>query len=167
MMIWSLDPGMETGLALLDAAPDKRPVKVATEQVQGGLAGVRVDIETIDRNHVIVCEKFSPRPGARSWKLNELEAIRIEGALEVLAPSDVYWRKPEQRKLIGDSLQLTNRFLREAGYWTEPKELGRPDANDANAAMAHAIGHLRDHGHIPTIEMLIYYGERLTEGSSE
>lgn len=153
-------------MALLRVGEHERPEIVSVLQVPGGMGPLRKRLISIPREWRIVCEKFSPRPGARSWKLNELEPIRIEGALEVLHPGRVNWRKPEQRKLVGNSLIATGRFLRDAGYWQTPKSVGRPDANDVNAAIMHALGHLRDAGHIPTIEMLIEYGETLTERGS-
>lgn len=155
----SIDPGMMTGVVFGRYSESERFEVEDRWQVGGGLQGALVDLENITDSTEITCEKFSPRPGARSWKLVELEPLRIEGALETLYGSRVHWRKPEQRKLVGD-LSRTERFLKATGYWTLPSEVGQKDANDANAAMMHALGYLRDRGHRPTIDMLIDYSER-------
>ena len=84
--------------------------------------------------------------------------------LEHLYGTRIRWRKPEQRKLMA-TLELTHQFMQDEGYWVTPKEVGRKDANDANSAVAHALAHLRDTGHMPTIEMLIHYGENLNGGT--
>lgn len=159
----SIDPGMETGIVVMGYERGERPRVLGRSQVLGGLAGLlqRIDpfIESADE---ITCESFSPRPGERSWKLDELEPLRIEGALQIMTNGEITWRRPEQRKLIG-TLPRTEAFLKATGYWTTPKMVNRPDANDANSAMMHAIGYLRDRAHRPTIDMLIEYGETMTE----
>ena len=160
----SIDPGMMTGVVFGSYSEDGAFKVEDRWQVGGGLQGALVDLESIADSTEIVCEKFSPRPGARSWKLAELEPIRIEGAREAIYGSRIHWRKPEQRKLVGDSLTLTAEFLRQSDYWTMPKDVGHKDANDVNAAMMHAIGYLRDRKHRPTFDMLIEYTEQLTEG---
>lgn len=163
-LLVSIDPGMETGVVLGRYEAGVAFEVIQRIQVPGGLQGALFELDSlIDDRMEITCEKFSPRPGARSWRLDELEPIRIEGALEDRYQSRVVWRKPEQRKLIGD-IPRTGEFLRASGYWTAPKEVGRKDANDVNAAMMHAIGYLRDRAHRPTINMLIEYGEQMTEG---
>ena len=159
----SIDPGMSTGMVLALYDADKRMEVIHAGQVAGGIQGALLEIEDlIDPEMVIVCEKFSPRPGARSWKLAELEPLRIEGALEAIYGDRIYWRKPEQRKLVRD-LSTTELFLKANDYWTTPKDVGQKDADDANAATMHALGYLRDRAHRPTIDMLIQYGETMTE----
>lgn len=159
----SIDPGMSTGIVLAGFEPDEPMQLDHAYQVSGGIQGALLEIEDlIDAEMVIVCEKFSPRPGARSWKLAELEPLRIEGALEAIYGDRIYWRKPEQRKLVRD-LPTTEHFLKANGYWTSPKDVGRKDADDANAATMHALGYLRDRAHRPTIDMLIHYGDTMTE----
>lgn len=162
-LLMSIDPGMETGIVVGRYDVDTRFECITRVQAPGGLQGALLEIEDLfdDRMEMTV-EKFSPRPGARSWRLAELEPIRIEGAIEALYGSRPVWRKPEQRKLIGD-LPRTESFLKATGYWTTPSEVDRKDANDVNAAMMHAIGYLRDRAHRPTIDMLIDYGEQMTE----
>lgn len=171
MIVVSIDPGMETGIVVFDADPGARPELVDWGQFEGGLPAIAPRLRALmdlygtpwDDGTEYVCEKFSPRPGARSWRLNELEPIRIEGALEALYGDAITYRRPEARKLIDNSLSATEGLLRWADYWRLPRHVGRPDANDANAAIMHALGHLRDKAHMPTINMLIEYGDIITE----
>lgn len=160
---------MSTGIVWLNYTDDDAPVVDAYLQRPGGMSGMVEYLPDPDyftaTEPAIVVEKFSPRPGARSWRLAELEPIRIEGMLEDRFGTRITWRKPEQRKLI-QSLPRTEQFLKAAGYWITPKMVDAKDADDANAAMMHAIGYLRDKGHIPTIEMLIEYGDLNMEEDS-
>lgn len=173
MIIVSIDPGMSTGIAVLDARDaESRPRLVDYLQIENGLASALRALESLGETYgepgdavEIVCEKFSPRPGARSWRLNELEPIRIEGALSAMYGDDVTYRRPEARKLINDDLRATEEFLRWAGYWRVPSDVGLADADDVNAAIMHAIGYLRDKAHMPTIGMLIEYGDTITEAT--
>lgn len=161
-LLISIDPGMMTGIVVGRYDIDTPFEYITRSQVGGGLQGALLEAGEIDPRMEITVEKFSPRPGARSWRLDELEPIRIEGALETLYGSRIRWRKPEQRKLIGD-LPRTEAFLKATGYWTLPSEVGYKDANDVNAAMMHALGYLRDRAHRPTIDMLIEYGDKMSE----
>lgn len=166
--ITSIDPGMSTGFSWVNYTPTTRPKLEARLQVTGGMRGMVAyapDPDYLNPGEELVVEKFSPRPGARAWRLDELEPIRIEGMLEYRYGSRITWRKPEQRKLIR-TLHETENFLRWAGLWTLPSDLGMPDADDVNAATMHAIGYLRDKAHIPTIEMLIEYGDQHMEEDS-
>lgn len=162
-LLTSIDPGMMTGIVVVEYEEDAGMGVLSRVQVGGGLQGALLELENLDSEMEITCEKFSPRPGARSWRLDELEPIRIEGALETLYGARVDWRKPEQRKLVGNSLTATAAMLRRMGHWALPAEVGHKDANDVNAAMMHAIGYLRDRRHRPTIDMLIEYGEMMSE----
>src|SRR5690606_18828515 len=125
--ILSIDPGMSTGMVWMNYTDTSLPQVDIIQQVPGGMRAMMEylpdpDHFTADGNPELVVEKFSPRPGARSWKLAELEPIRIEGMLEYRFGTRITWRKPEQRKLIG-SLPRTEAFLRWAGYWTLPSDV--------------------------------------------
>lgn len=166
-VVTAIDPGMSTGVSWIRAGDSTRPELLNRIQVSLGLSGTIRFLDTLTHlPQELVVEKFSPRPGARAWRLDELEPIRIEGMLEYRYGSQITWRKPEQRKLVNNSLRETEDFLRWAGLWTLPSDIGMPDANDVNAATMHAIGYLRDQKHIPTIEMLIEYGNLHMEEDS-
>lgn len=181
----SIDPGMRTGITLGffdDETPYRRE---AYWQIDGGLPGLRKEWKWHHVDHggsiywsdaddfrsdpersnyyasktqtVWVVEKFVPLPMARSFKLNELEPIRIEGAIEDWVDGDVVWQRsgamvlsggdtPAQRKKNSDQI------LKDHGFWlTGKKDLGMSDANDVNAAQKHAFGYLRSIDHRPTM----------------
>lgn len=161
--ILTIDPGMESGLVVASVDDDSLPEILWKGQTQGGLVGALKTLASIQAAFApskVVCEAFSPRPGQRSWRLDELEPLRWEGWVFGWEPQTVF-RRPESRKLINGSVSASGDFLRSIGYWTLPSELSRPDANDCNSAMMHLFGYLRDQAHMPTIEAVIDYGDKL------
>lgn len=161
--VMSIDPGWESGVVVALCRDDYLPLILAKRQVEGGLAALEPVITYLDNRYSVtdkVCESFSPRPGSRSWRLRELEPLRIEGWLYGQDPTTVF-RRPEARKLINGSLSSTRGFLGWSGYWTLPSQVGRPDANDTNSAMMHLFGYLRDRAHMPTIQSVIEYGDHM------
>lgn len=167
--ILSIDPGMSTGLIAASVKDDKLPEIRWKEQIEGGLPGLlEIEIWEYLQKDVVICESFHPRQMARSYKLNELEPLRIEGYL--VAHVEPVFRQPEQRKLIkGDDFIPSARFLEWAGYWTLPSELPiKPkDADDANSAMMHLFSYLRSRKHRPTVKLLLDYQRSLTKEGSQ
>lgn len=159
--ILSMDPGMSTGIVHAAVEDDALPEILMKWQVEQGLPGVN---DWGYENHLtagfadrLVCERWHPRPGARSYKLDELEPIRIEGMLESFYDDILLFRQPEQRHLFkeSDRFEKSAAFLQWAGYWTTGSEVGCKDANDANSAMMHLFGYLRDNKHRPTVRLLL------------
>lgn len=162
-LVLSIDPGMETGITLLDGVT----LEKWQWQFEGGLEGFKSwRRETPElHEHVTVCEKFHPRQMARSYKMDELEPIRIEGYLEA-SRHEISWRAPEQRHLFNkgdEGFKKTAAFLKWAGLWAVGSDFGRPNANDANASMMHAIAELRDRKNRPTISLLLDYQRSIRE----
>lgn len=165
--VLAIDPGMSTGITLMEYIIGERPTITAQWQIEGGLAGLR-EHETgggFDGfGATIVCERFTPRPVAFSYSLDELEPLRIEGWLtEIFWGDDIVWQDPPQRKLVR-TLPETEKFLQANGYWATGTDVGCKDANDANSATMHALAYIRNQAHRATIDMLIEYGENMTEG---
>lgn len=107
---------------------------------------------------IIVCEKFVPLPAPRSFKLNELEPIRIEGALTSFH-ENIVWQRSSAMVLTGGESTAGRKknsddVLRDMGLWTTGKDIGMKDANDVNSAQKHAIAYLRSIGHAPTLAAL-------------
>lgn len=153
----AIDPGMETGLVEAILKDGKVGV-VGRIQVQDGLAGLdeQAYLECLvdwGATH-IVYEKFSPLPTARSYRLKELEPIRIEGAIEgyPFFGAELVPQRTSALTIAGThgtpakNKQAADNMLRECGLWTLPSELGRPDANDVNAAMKHLVAFGRSQG---------------------
>lgn len=166
--ILSIDPGMSTGIVRAVVEDDKVPTIQWRVQQEGGVAGLHnmeLPFHMLDRRiERIVCEAFHPRPTSRSYRLDELEPLRIEGYIWATR-SDAIFRQPEQRHLFkeGPEFAKSAAFLKWAGYWTTGSEVGCKDANDTNSAMMHLFGYLRDMKHRPTIGLLLDYNRSLTE----
>lgn len=165
--VLSMDPGMSTGIVHAIVKDDTPPTIIMVWQVEQGLAGVNdwggENPHTAGFADRLVCEKWHPRPGARTYKLDELEPIRIEGMVQTLYQDIVLFRQPEQRHLFkeGDNFAKSKAFLQWAGYWTVGSEVGCKDANDTNSAMMHLFGYLRDNKHRPTIRLLLDYNRSI------
>ena len=162
--ILSIDPGMSTGLVRATVEDDAPPTIAWKEQIEGGLNGLIEFslwdyVSDMDR---VVCEKFHPRQMARSYRMDELEPLRIEGY--VLSANHVtLFRQPEQRHLFkeSDAFEKSAAFLKWAGYWSTGSEFGYKDANDANSAMMHLFSYLRSMKHRPTIRLLLDYNRSI------
>lgn len=160
--VLGIDPGMSTGVTLMKFIIGERPSVDAQWQIEGGLDGLREFRWGGMRPDYIVCERFTPRPVAFSYSLDELEPLRIEGWLTAIFGDGIEWQDPPQRKLI-KTLRETERFLQANGYWAVPSDVGRKDADDANSATMHALAFIRNQAHRATIDMIIEYGETMTE----
>lgn len=149
-MLIAIDPGMRTGMVWGSYSKTQPFERMGFTQIDGGLDALAGRISG-EYSAVVVCEKFKTRPMARSYKLAELEPIRIEGFLRGIFP-DIKWQWPEQRKLTTGPMKESEDILKNAGLWLTGKDLGMNDANDANAAQLHALAYLRNIGHLPTVE---------------
>lgn len=163
-----MDPGMSTGAVAARILDDELPIIIYRKQIEGGLASLSDDPFWMHGLHQerTVCEKFHPRPMSRTYRLDELEPLRIEGyLLATLGWEQILFRQPEQRHLFkeGPEFAKSAAFLKWAGYWTTGSEVGCKDANDANSAMMHLFGYLRDRKHRPTISLLLDYQRSITE----
>lgn len=148
----AIDPGQETGI--VEAEVDGGSVLVqARHQLVGGLDGVVEYLWELYHGNWearIVCEKFSPLPTARAYRLNELEPIRIEGAIEAMFGLDlVTFQRTSALTIAGShgnpaaNKKAADDYLRDCGLWTTGKVVGRRDANDVNAAMKHLVAYGR------------------------
>lgn len=163
-LVLAIDPGMSTGITLMVYEIGHQPEIANQWQFGGGLAGFTEWCSTsLAGMHPesTVMERFTPRPVAFSYSLDELEPLRIEGFATAVF-SQVTWQDPPQRKLIR-TLPETEKFLKVNEYWATGKDVGQKDADDANSATMHAIAFLRNQAHRATINMLIEYGETMTE----
>lgn len=160
MKLVAIDPGMATGVFVGEYDETTPLLRTGFIQIPGGLPAFSDwFIENLTyydsaKWDVLVCEKFAPRPMARTLKLDELEPIRIEGWLYEYSPE---WQRPGAMVLKDGATQAERKrnsddVLRRNGWWLTGKDVGLKDANDANAAAKHALAYMRSIGHAPSIE---------------
>lgn len=153
-----IDPGMSTGVVEAEYNDGSTTIKTR-QQIEGGLEGFSTaffDGQFSLTAGVVLVEKFHPRQMARSYKLDELEPLRIEGWIDAMVPlsSELIFQLPEERKLINGEMSDSDGVLKRMGLWTLPSQVGCKDANDANAAMMHLVAFLRNSKHTPILESL-------------
>lgn len=144
MRVLAVDPGMETGLVYAELGDDSLTI-LDRLQVTGGLEGFVEHMERVGYQSPVVCEKFRVTP--RVFRAAEVEALRIEGAVLALWTDVVF--QYNDAMLIGGrqgtragNKRAADDVLRKMGLWTTGSQIGRPDANDVNAAMKHLVHYL-------------------------
>lgn len=116
-----------------------------------------VCVETVYDQATVICEKFKPRGAGNNfaYKTNDLEPLRIEGAIRAMG-IDPVWVQPAQQYFAGgeskSSTTNAHRWLKENGLHITGKDVGCKDANDARSALLHSISFLRRSKHKPTLE---------------
>lgn len=159
--ILAIDPGMETGFVYAEYDDDKPINIISVSQVAGGLDGAQGSLWTFDTQADIetwVFEKFRTTP--RVFKSDEVEALRIEGAVRLLRPDTVMQYNGAMLLAGGDhgspskNKTAADNVLRSMGLWHTGKMIGAKDANDVNSAMKHLVAYLRGIGHEPTLEAI-------------
>lgn len=114
-------------------------------------------VETVYDRATVICEKFKPRGAGNNfaYKTNDLEPLRIEGAIRAMG-IDPVWVQPAQQYFAGgDSKSSTtnaHRWLKANGLHITGKDVGCKDANDARSALLHSISYLRRMKHKPTLD---------------
>lgn len=141
-----IDPGMETGVVYAEA--DDRELCILEKlQVTGGLQGFIEYMRDASFHYdALVCEKF--RIGPKVYRQNELEPLRIEGAVYYLSDTRVTWQYNNAMLIGGASgtaaknKRAADAVLKELGLWTTGSQIGAKDANDVNSAMKHLVHYL-------------------------
>lgn len=165
----SIDPGMSTGVVLGeydDTTPYKR---LAYWQIEGGLNGLldwldEMDLDAMGGSRIAKYLNWAEWVSERFVLQNNefvanIEPVRIEGALTILGfltdrYPDPHWQRPGAMYFCGGKTLAERKgkaqlFLKKHGLWLTGKDVGRPDANDANSAQLHAFAFL--HNHLPTV----------------
>ena len=156
----AIDPGMTSGVFVGEYDDMSPLLRTGYAQIPGGIKGFSRWMDDAYPDifgATVVCEKFVPLPMARSWKLDELEPIRIEGLLYDYWTDRIVWQRSMAMVLRDGATQAERKknsddLLRRNGWWLTGKDVGLKDANDANAAAKHALAYMRSIGHMPTIE---------------
>lgn len=150
MIIVAVDPGMSTGIARMEMDDEGNMQGWVTAQIEGGLNGLLDSpwAQTICEAEKVVFEVFTPRPMSRNYRSDELEPLRIEGAVRMLRlglNDQTIFQRPEARSILRlEPMSESVNFLKYMGMHSTGKSVGKKDANDANAAMLHLVAYLRD-----------------------
>lgn len=122
-----------------------------------------------DDTVTVICEKFTPRPNPAGGglALKSAEPLLCEGFLVSAGVMPYYshepkadnslWRAPSQMyfsggKNLSERKKLARLWRIEHGLHLTGKDVGQPDADDANSATMHAISYLRSIRHKATLE---------------
>lgn len=180
--ILSIDPGVSTGIALLEYLPDEAPELVTGWQFKGGVGalkewlpenlgvyGVAGDGEWVwaEEPILVIAEKFTARATKGfSYTTASLEPLRCEGLLigsdfmPDYSPAEKRWRDPGLQYLVGgkdkaDKKKRQHAFLKDSGFYRTGKQLDAADADDFRSACAHGLAYLaREVKHKPTFELI-------------
>lgn len=147
----SIDPGMMSGVVIGQFDDDMPYIRLGWAEVPDGLEGIAGTAMPWDAD-VVVCERFRARHMARSYRQNELEPLRIEGFVRAMR-GDTHFRWPEQRGLGMGGVPAMHQAMKSNGLWLTGEAIpNHKDADDVNAATAHALAWLASQGHEPTLE---------------
>lgn len=166
--LWSIDPGLSTGIARLSYEEDTPPVLENAQQFRGGandlLWWVRDFLLVWDGEGTVISEKFNARnTKGFAYTTASLEPLRCEGVL-LAYDLPTAWVQPPQQYIAGgdgkaDKRKRQHKFLKDSGFYVTGKDLGAPDADDARSAMAHGIGYLARNGHYPSFDLISSWSE--------
>jgi hypothetical protein len=161
--LWSIDPGLSTGLAFLSYEDDAPPVLEGARQFRGGANGLREWILDFlsgwDGEGTVIAEKFNARnTKGFAYTTASLEPLRCEGVL-LAYDLPTAWVQPPQQYIAGgdgkaDKKKRQHKFLKDTGFYRTGKDLNAPDADDFRSAAAHALGYLARTGHKPTFDLI-------------
>lgn len=170
--ILSIDPGVSTGVSLVELPENGPPRLVGGWQFEGGVAGL---IAWTEGYHIhdgqvddVICEKFRPiNHDNYALTTKSVEPLRCEGALIALkwmsASDGPEWRMPRDQYLfdggkLADKKKRLRAFLKTTGLYRLPKELGAPDNNDFVSATGHALAYaMKVLNHRPTFDLVRGY----------
>lgn len=180
--ILSIDPGVSTGVSLVELPEDGPPRLVEGWQFGGGVSGLISWTEGCHNLHddraveydAIICEKFRPiNHDNYALTTKSVEPLRCEGALIALGwMSDgdgPEWRLPRDQYLfdggkLADKKKRLRAFLKNTGLYRLPKELDAPDNNDFVSATGHALAYaMKVLNHRPTFDLVREYVVRLDD----
>lgn len=148
----SIDPGGSTGIALGTFSETEPYALVETWQPRGGAVGFlewAVDTDWFAPLDVIVAEQFILRSAEKDNRVPNVEPIRIEGVMLALR-WDVQYQSRTMKSMVKDQV------LKDHGLWQTGKKFGHTDGRDANDAIIHALAHLKNKRHLPSLRK--YWG---------
>lgn len=134
-LIVAVDPGLSTGLAALLRGERHRVAQGPPDAMLREAEDLLREAGETDWSVLLVVERFVP---ARGRVLShQPEAQQVVGAVEDLGRR---YGVPVRQQAAGDAVRLApNDVLRRLGLLSTGRDVGCPDANDANSAVRHAL----------------------------
>jgi hypothetical protein len=164
MWLSSLDPGQALGWAV-GSYDDTTPYTLHARGIWHGEPAELDELFSLMTDHgrrwiwggQWAIERFIPR--SNNFVAN-VSAVEREGALKyVLHDEAVTWRRASQKNDVPD------RILHDHGLWQTGAMVDHSDGRDANDAIIHALGYLKQIRHVPTLRM--YWGDSYEDGGIE
>lgn len=162
----SIDPGVSSGIAVLEYDDCCPPRLVHVEQFTGGTEALIERANGICTRYPeahIICEDFTARNnGSFGYTTASLEPLVSIGALvamgligrkdrnQMCAPALQYFLPG---KTLAEKKKKRRIWLAENGFKVMPKDVGQPDADDVRSAISHGIAWLRRQKHFPTLSL--------------
>lgn len=136
MRILGVDPGVRTGVAVIEVDDDSAPVLVSFEEVYGGVNGFTEWWKTHPPYDVLVAERYIPRGGVPQNNSGD-----PQGVLGFLAPYNPVLQTPAGRlKGVSDAV------LKRLGLYLPGERL-----RNAREAVRHSVWYLKNQRHRPTL----------------
>lgn len=168
--ILSFDPGVSTGVSLVEV-PENEPASVVSGwQFTGGpvalLEWVSSHRELLGSVDHVCVEKFKPISHSNyALTLSSVTPLVCEGVLLATGVIPTYpewsgFRKPGDHYVVGgaslaDKKKRLRKFLKDTGNYRMPKELGTPDSDDFVSATGHAFAYaIKELKHKPTFDLV-------------
>lgn len=177
--ILSFDPGVSTGVSLVELPEDGPPRLVEGWQFTGGpvalLEWVSSHRELLDSVDHVCVEKFKPINHSNyALTMASVTPLVCEGVLLATGiiptyPEWVGFRKPGDHYVVGgaslaDKKKRLRAFLKDTENYRMPKELGTPDSDDFASAAGHAFAYaMKVLNHRPTFDLVRGYVVRLDD----
>ena len=137
MFVLGVDPGMRTGVALLEVPDNTAPVLVAYWEVYGGVVGFQEWWKTHPEYDVLVCEDFILRGGVKGVNTEPIKVI------EFLRPYSPIMQPP-----AGRLTAVSDKVLKRLGLYLPGERL-----RNAREAVRHAVWFVKKSLHKPTLRV--------------
>ena len=151
--ILSIDPGLITGLSIgyysdTEAYSLERAWTRSFQDLSDELWN-----DLIPHGMLKVVERFVPQSGAEyTLREDDLAGVEVIGMLRHALddPQNIIWRTRSQKSIAG-SPENSDQILKDNELWQTGTLADWHDGRDVNDSILHALGHLKDTNHMPTL----------------
>lgn len=138
IIIVGVDPGESCGLAVLKDGSKQTVMQASPDDVIELIALLIAGYKKFNDVRIrVACEKYVITPSSGRKSGGQTLQAKITGAVERdCARYDVPFH---EQPMSSVKKMVTNANLKKLGLYVTPSEVNRPDADDANDAMRHAV----------------------------